>query len=96
MSDLSKEKKKELSKAWQEAQCRDYLLTEENVQELFEYLEEQLKDLPDEYWGHISIVKPDENFREDWKASKSNLFGLCKTRLFLLSASLYTASAVAV
>ena len=42
MSDLSKAKKKELSKAWQEAQCRDYLLTEENVQELFEYLEEQL------------------------------------------------------
>ena len=25
-----------------------------------EYLEEQLKDLPDEYWGHISIIKPDE------------------------------------
>ena len=42
MSDLSKAKKKELSKAWQEAQCRGYLLTEENVQELFEYLEEQL------------------------------------------------------
>ena len=42
MSDLSRAKKKELSKAWQEAQCRGYLLTEENVQELFEYLEEQL------------------------------------------------------
>ena len=42
MSDLSKEKKKTLSKSWQETQRKDYLLTEENVQELFEYLEEQL------------------------------------------------------
>lgn len=29
-----------------------------------EYLEERLKDLPDEYWGHISIVKSDENIKE--------------------------------
>ena len=42
MSDLSKVKKRELSKVWKEAQCKDYLLTEENVQALFEYLEEQL------------------------------------------------------
>ena len=42
MSDLSKEKKKALSKSWQETQRKDYLLTEENVQELFEYLEEHL------------------------------------------------------
>lgn len=42
MSDLSKTEKKTLSKAWKETQRKDYLLTEENVQELFEYLEEQL------------------------------------------------------
>ena len=42
MSNLSKAEKKSLSKAYKEAQHKDYFLTEENVQELFEYLEEQL------------------------------------------------------
>jgi len=42
MSELSKVDKKVLSVAWKEMQNKGYLLTEENVQELFEYLEEQL------------------------------------------------------
>ncbi len=42
MTDLSKAEKKALAKTWKETQRKDYLLTEENVQELFEYLEEQL------------------------------------------------------
>ena len=44
MSKLSKEEKKALSNAWKETQHKWYLLTEENVQELFEYLEEQLEN----------------------------------------------------
>ncbi|MBQ8213617.1 MAG: DUF2695 domain-containing protein [Clostridia bacterium] len=42
MANLSKEEKKALEKAWEAEQSEDYILTEENVQELFEYLEEQL------------------------------------------------------
>ena len=42
MSELSKTEKKVFSNAWKETQHKKYLLTEENVQELFEYLEEQL------------------------------------------------------
>ena len=42
MSELSRADKKALAKAWKETQRKDYLLTEDNVQELFEYLEEQL------------------------------------------------------
>lgn len=42
MSELSKAEKKVLSNAWKETQHKGCLLTEENVQELFEYLEEQL------------------------------------------------------
>ena len=42
MSELSKAEKKVLSNAWKETQHKKYLLTEENAQKLFEYLEEQL------------------------------------------------------
>jgi len=42
MANLSKEAKDAMKKAWRAAQKKDYILTEENVQELFEYLEEQL------------------------------------------------------
>ena len=42
MSEFSKAEKKVLFHAWKETQHKGYLLTEENVQELFEYLEEQL------------------------------------------------------
>lgn len=42
MSELSKAEKKARAKAWKETQRKDYLLAKENVQELFEYLEEQL------------------------------------------------------
>ncbi len=42
MTHLSKEEKNTLKKAWKAAQGKDYILTEENVQKLFEYLEEQL------------------------------------------------------
>ena len=42
MADLSKAEKKALAKAWKESQRKGYLLSEETVQELFEYLEEQL------------------------------------------------------
>ena len=42
MAKLSKEDKNTLEKAWKAAQSNDYILAEENVQELFEYLEEQL------------------------------------------------------
>ena len=42
MTHLSKEEKNALKKAWKTAQRKEYILTEENVQELFEYLEEQL------------------------------------------------------
>ncbi|MBQ9151295.1 MAG: DUF2695 domain-containing protein [Clostridia bacterium] len=42
MADLSKAKKKTLVQNWEADQRKGYILTEENVQELFEYLEEQL------------------------------------------------------
>ncbi len=42
MAGLSKEDKKALLKAWKTSQSKEYILTEDNVQELFEYLEEQL------------------------------------------------------
>ena len=42
MANLSKEEKNALKKAWKVAQSKNYILTEENVQKLFEYLEEQL------------------------------------------------------
>ena len=42
MCSLSKAEKNALKKECKAAQRKDYILTEENVQELFEYLEEQL------------------------------------------------------
>ena len=42
MANLSKEEKNALKKAWKVAQSKNYILAEENVQKLFEYLEEQL------------------------------------------------------
>lgn len=42
MANLSKDEKNALKKTWKAAQNKNYILTEENVQELFEYLEEQL------------------------------------------------------
>ena len=42
MADLSKEEKKALIKVWQAEQNEDYIMTEENAQELFEYLEEHI------------------------------------------------------
>ncbi len=42
MANLSKEEKNALKKTWKAAQSKNYILTEENVQELFECLEEQL------------------------------------------------------
>lgn len=42
MANLSKEEKNVLKKTWKAAQRKDYTLTVENVEELFEYLEEQL------------------------------------------------------
>ncbi len=44
MSNLSKEEKNALKKTWEAAQSKDYILTEENVHELFEYLEEKLNN----------------------------------------------------
>lgn len=42
MTELSKAEKKELIKKWELMQKKDYILTEENVEELFLYLEEQM------------------------------------------------------
>lgn len=42
MADLSKAKKKSTAKVWEAAQCADYVLSEEDVQKLFTYLEDQL------------------------------------------------------
>ena len=42
MCSLSKAEKNALKKEWKAAQRKDYILTEENVQKLFEYLEEKL------------------------------------------------------
>ena len=42
MASLSKEEKNALRRTWKEAQRKSYILTKENVQVLFEYLEEQL------------------------------------------------------
>lgn len=42
MTHLSQEEKNALKKAWETAQRNEYILTEENVEELFEYLEEHL------------------------------------------------------
>lgn len=44
MTHLSKKEKNALKKAWKTARSTGYILTEENVQELFEYLEEQLEN----------------------------------------------------
>lgn len=44
MANLSKEEKNNLKKAWKATQKEEYVLSEENVQELFEYVEEQLDD----------------------------------------------------
>ena len=44
MADLSKAEKKALAKTWKEAKRKAYMLTEEKVKELFEYLEEKLDD----------------------------------------------------
>lgn len=42
MANLSKEEKNAMKKGWKVSQSKNYILAEENVQELFEYLEEQL------------------------------------------------------
>ena len=42
MTHLSKEEKNALKKEWKTAQSKEYILTKENVQKLFEYLEEHL------------------------------------------------------
>ena len=42
MGNLSKAEKRTFKKEWKVAQRKEYILTEENVQELFEYLEEKL------------------------------------------------------
>ena len=42
MAGISKEEKKTLMKQWKAEQNDDYALSEENVRELFEYLEVQL------------------------------------------------------
>lgn len=42
MADLSKAEKKALTKTWEATQKADYILSEEDVQKLFAYLEEQL------------------------------------------------------
>ena len=44
MANLSKEEKNALKKTWKSEQRREYILTKEDVQELFEYLEEQLNN----------------------------------------------------
>ena len=44
MASLSKEEKNNLKKAWKASQSKDYILAEEDVQDLFEYLEEQLEN----------------------------------------------------
>ena len=65
MSDVLKAKKKELSKVWREAQCRDYWLTEENVQELFEYLEEQLDNTGCDHTLHHTERWLKDNISQD-------------------------------
>ncbi len=42
MTRLSREEKNALKKTWKATQSKVYILTETDVQELFEYLEEQL------------------------------------------------------
>ena len=42
MAGLSKQEKKAKMKMWKATQNKDYMLTQENVQELFAHLEEQL------------------------------------------------------
>ena len=44
MDNLSKEEKNALKKEWEATQDQEYILTEDFVQELFAYLEEQLND----------------------------------------------------
>ena len=44
MADISKADKKALARKWKADQSKGYVLTEENVQDLFAYLENQLDD----------------------------------------------------
>ena len=46
MSQLSKAEKKDMAKTWKAAQRKAYILSEENVRELFDFLEEHLEDAP--------------------------------------------------
>ena len=43
MVDLSKDEKKAFVKTWKTTQSKEYILTKENVQELFGYLEEKME-----------------------------------------------------
>ena len=44
MADLLKAEKKALIKTWKSSQKKEYILSEDDAQTLFEYLEEQLDD----------------------------------------------------
>ena len=65
MSELSKTEKKVFSNAWKETQHKKYLLTEENVQELFEYLEEQLDNTGCDHTLHHTRRWLEEHFSQD-------------------------------
>ena len=45
-TELTKSEKKKLTQQWETAQATDYLLSEENVEDLFDYLETQLENTP--------------------------------------------------
>ena len=73
MANLSKEEKKKIMKLWEADQNSEHILSEENVQELFEYIEEQLANsgcdhtlLHTKQWlkDHISPKKIDSVIAE--------------------------------
>lgn len=51
---LSKNEKKELVKKWKESQKEQYILNQSKVQELFQYLEEQLEITPCKHTLHFT------------------------------------------
>ena len=65
MANLSKEEKNALKKAWKAAQSKNYILTEENVQKLFEYLEEQLDNSCCDHTLHYTEQWLKENISQE-------------------------------
>ena len=87
MTCLSKAEKKALTKTWKEAQRKEYLLTEENVQDLFDYLEEQLDNFGCDHTLHYTEQWLKDHISreiiEDVIAEMTDMGGYCDCEVML-------------